>query len=274
MGEDSNKISQDGFQSNISGLHQYQTVQNIPFKMTQSKLNEQTQLVINNNSNLSAGTNQMNFPLQPINNNLHGFVSNQVLYNQQQQHQNEQHREFHQQQYQHFLQQHHQFHVSVNPNIHQTVEIVEDEDLNDEDMMNIEKLNDKILDNNQTVNSKMNLKRTNESLNKSIEGGKDEKQRRVEQQKPVNVAPIIFFNVGSQLLNNKVELQKKIIEMAAKDSVSVKELKVTANANLLIFPSNSLDADKIMQSVNFFPGLKKNRFTKRKQETLFNGKRY
>jgi hypothetical protein len=45
--------------------------------------------------------------------------------------------------------------------------------------------------------------------------------------------------------------------MAKKDSISIRELKVTTNANLLIFPNEINDAEKIMKSDSFLPGLKK-----------------
>jgi hypothetical protein len=98
--------------------------------------------------------------------------------------------------------------------------------LDEQDLIHIDNLDAQLSSNYQVTTNKSN-KRTHENLNKSTEESKTEKQRKVDQQ--TGVAPIIFFKVDPKLLNNKSELQNIILEMAKKDSISIRELKVTTN---------------------------------------------
>ena len=67
-----------------------------------------------------------------------------------------------------------------------------------------------------------------------------------------NTAPIVIFNVDTKLLKNKESLEKVILEATKDDNVNIRELKITENGSLLIFPKDLTDSKKIMQSKQLF----------------------
>ena len=112
---------------------------------------------------------------------------------------------------------------------------------------------------NINTNTKKRCNNVLDNSNHSNEFGNEDKMRKVEEiAKPKsNTAPIVIFNVDTKLLKNKESLEKVILEATKDDNVNIRELKITENGSLLIFPKDLTDSKKIMQSKQLFANNRK-----------------
>lgn len=70
-------------------------------------------------------------------------------------------------------------------------------------------------------------------------------------------APIIVFKLDQQLLVDRKLLESEVKKATEGENIKIRELKLTENGNVLIFPQSQSDRKKIMESINLFPYNKK-----------------
>jgi predicted nucleic acid-binding Zn-ribbon protein len=97
-----------------------------------------------------------------------------------------------------------------------------------------------------------NNKRPIDHLNASTETYCEIKSRKVD-----SIAPIIFFGLESKFIKDQCLLEKEIIKASLQINCKIKEIKVTANGNLLVHFPSAEDKVKFVSQNDFLPNLRK-----------------
>jgi hypothetical protein len=71
------------------------------------------------------------------------------------------------------------------------------------------------------------------------------------------IAPIIYFKLDIKYVEKKQDLENHLKVISLEQNIIIRDLKVTANRNLMLFPQSIDDKSKLLSSNSVFPDLKK-----------------